>query len=70
MTFHLVFDSHYYSNGDISEYFFNALNINCVVIIERKYPNSFCSNFLIPLAVDNISFYQNIAKVLIGILSL
>ena len=34
------------------------------MIIESKYPNSFYNNFLFPLAVDNISLYQNIAKIL------
>ena len=34
------------------------------MIIEGKYPNSFYNNFLFPLAVDSISLYQNIAKIL------
>ena len=54
----------------ISEFFFNALKIKCFMIIEGKYPNSCYNNFLIPLAVDNISFYQNIAKILLGLFSL
>ena len=33
-------------------------------------PNSFYNNFLILLAVDNISFYQNTAKILLGLFSL
>ena len=37
------------------------------MIIEGKYPNSFYNNFLIPLAVDNISLHQNIAKILLGL---
>ena len=37
------------------------------MIIEGKYPNSFYNNFLFPLAVDNISLYQNIAKILLGL---
>ena len=69
MTFILYLIT-YYSKGDISAFFFNALKINCFIIIERKYPNSCYNNFLIPLAVDNISFNQNIAKVLIGLFSL
>ena len=37
------------------------------MIIEGKYPNSFYNNFLIPLVGDNISFYQNVAKILLGL---
>ena len=33
-------------------------------------PNSFYNNFLILLAVDNISFYQNTAKILLRLFSL
>ena len=40
------------------------------MIIEGKYPNSFYNKFLIPLAVENISLYQNIAKILLGLFSL
>ena len=68
MTFHPVFDSHnYFPNSNISEFFFNAVKITCFMIIEGKYPNSFYNNFLIPLAVDNISLHQNIAKILLGL---
>ena len=45
--FHLVlFWFIYYSKGDISEYFFNALNINCFIIIEKKVPKQFLQQFL------------------------
>ena len=67
MTFHLVFDLHIIQMA-ISENISSI--INCFIIIERKYPNSCYNNFLIPLAVDNISFNHNIAKVLIGLFSL
>ena len=40
------------------------------MIIEGKYPNSFYNNFLIPLAVDNMSLHQNTAKILLGLFSL
>ena len=70
MTFHPVFDSHIFPNSDISEFFFNAVKITCFMIIEGKYPNSFYNNFLIPLAVDNMSLHQNIAKILLGLFSL
>ena len=40
------------------------------MIIEGKYPNSFYNNFLIPLAVDNMSLHQNTAKLLLGLFSL
>ena len=40
------------------------------MIIEGKYANSFYNNILIPLAVDNILFYQNIAEILLGLFQL
>ena len=60
----------YYSKGDISAFFFNALKINCFIVIERKYPNSCYNNFSIPLAVDNISFYQGINRTLLVVADL
>ena len=70
MTFHLVFDLHIIQMAISENISSMPLKMNCFIIIERKYPNSCYNNFLIPLAVDNISFNQNIAKVLIGLFSL
>ena len=61
-TFHLVFDSQIQMVICVHVFFFNALKMDCFIVEESKYPNICYNSFLIPFAVDNISFYKTLPR--------